>query len=337
MVEKVVDSVQEGCARTAFRQPKVKSMKYPKLIAIGLLVIFAAAMISPTAMAQRQPASFVIDSVSQLSGDIVPDIKPQQTTVSWTYTVTGQVAPVGQAESTSAVLTWKKPTCTSDQIIVTGPGTQLIPITTTSNTVRVEDEAKFTLSATTEAPGEQTLSCRFEGSVGQVGQSIEAAGASAQDLQFSVAYYGLIQATSAGRLKEAGPQKPVSYDITVTNFGNARTAVAFKLGSEESGSWKPILPEPMILESKVSGQGGDVQTATFQINTPYKNGWNNDERTFKVILTPTSAKSGAEGGNPVEVNVLARVRGVYVPTLEPMIMVGAILGTALLARMRREE
>lgn len=80
-----------------------------------------------------------------------------------------------------------------------------------------------------------------------------------------------------------------------------------------------------------------TKQASFVVSTPYQNGWNNDETTLVFRLQPVSTNHQDTKGQEVSVNVLARVRGIYVPGPEPMLLVGAILGAALVARLATKK
>jgi hypothetical protein len=138
-------------------------------------------------------------------------------------------------------------------------------------------------------------------------------------------------------LKQAGPQKQVPFELEVTNFGNARTQYLFEITNSPGGKWNALPPEVMLLDSPNSGQGTPTNTATFTVATPFKNGWNNAEGAYTITIKPSAADDPEKVGNPLTANVLVRVRGVYVPGVEPFVMVAAVLGAALVLRARKAE
>ncbi|HUR62656.1 MAG TPA: hypothetical protein VM286_09875, partial [Candidatus Thermoplasmatota archaeon] len=139
-------------------------------------------------------------------------------------------------------------------------------------------------------------------------------------------------------IEEAGPQKQITYSIELSNNGNARSNVNFNVVDAHSADgWNPIAPNPILLESKNQGGTSTTKNVNFLVSTPYKNGWNNKETTFVLKIQPVSTNNPELKGNEIQVNVLARVRGIYVPGPEPFLMVIALLGTALVARTARKN
>ncbi|HEX2066049.1 MAG TPA: hypothetical protein VHI93_04470, partial [Candidatus Thermoplasmatota archaeon] len=190
-----------------------------------------------------------------------------------------------------------------------------------------------------DAPGERPLQCTMKG---RVGASSGGAVAQSNDAEiaipFSVRYYGLLTATVPTTIAEAGPQKEIRYDITLTNLGNSNTNINFDLATEIPEGWSPVPPSPLIIGPSQQAGGSDfTKTVSFLVSTPHKNGWNNDQTPFQLKITPASTINPDQKGNEIAVNVLARVRGVYVPGPEPFLLVAALLGTALVARATRKD
>jgi hypothetical protein len=151
-------------------------------------------------------------------------------------------------------------------------------------------------------------------------------------------YYGLVQAKVERQIQKAGPQKEIPFQIQLDNFGNAKTTVQFSLDQQPKGSkWLAGIPDDVILDSRNDGGPKPTDTATFLVTTTYKNGWNNEAGTYRMKMKVFASDDPAQTAPDLYTNMLVRVRGVYVPSLEPFVMVGALLGTALVIRMQRQE
>jgi hypothetical protein len=189
-----------------------------------------------------------------------------------------------------------------------------------------------------DAPGLQSITCTANIDAEAVGNGqIQAA---SDSVQFTVRadYYSLLQAKVSQKVQQAGPYKEVPFDIELTNFGNARTQVAFEVTERPSGGkWSVSVPENIILNSPNSGTGSPQDVATLTVVTTYKNGWNNEQGAYTLQLNPTSADDPSKTGNTISTNMLVRVRGVYVPGFEPIVMLGAVIGVGLMARMRSDD
>lgn len=307
----------------------------------GLIAFGALAAIAPTAQAQVDAGTQLSFTISEPDGRIRPQIDTDKVSITWTYQVTGSQlqATLGDLEG-GVVLDFDitcEPQNTYLQVL---SGTQvLIPVASIDagdNTIT--ETFEVSVSPSRDAPGLKPITCNVDGTASGSGNALPPADFSSG---FSVIpeYYGLVEAKVTGsKLQKAGPQQEVSYLIDVTNFGNAETRVTFNFpeGGLPSGSgWDQLLPDPILLDAK----GGERQTsqATFTVSTPYKNGWNNLQGSYTLQVNPVSTDDREQEAESVTLNVITRVRGVYVPGFEPIAMIGAVLGIALLARFRRDQ
>ncbi|MEA3143075.1 MAG: hypothetical protein QOG31_399 [Thermoplasmata archaeon] len=291
----------------------------------------------PTATAQQPTGQFSVGAVSACQPVTVNSgICP--VSVPWTYSYGAPIQAVGAVGQT-ATLTWDQPTCPAG-IVITGAFSQLVPLGTAAQgtTASVTGKSDFTLTASPDAAGEKPLSCVMKGRVAAIAaNSVKQSNDDQASIPFSVKYYGLLTATIPTTIAEAGPQKEIRYDVTLTNLGNANTNVNFALAGDAPVGWSPVPPTPLVLgPSQQSGGADFTKTVSFLVSTPHKNGWNNDQTAFQLKITPGSTINTDQKGNEIAVNVLARVRGIYVPGPEPFLLVAALLGTALVARTVRK-
>jgi hypothetical protein len=302
-----------------------------------LVASFCLAAI-PSASAQTKPkGSFTVGSVTQCA-PVTVNAGGCSVKVPWTYNYGGlPLNPTG-AVSTTATLSWEQPQCPAG-IVLTGAFSKVVDLQKAAQgTGSISDSSDFTLTASPDAPGEKPLSCTMKGHVsGSAGGTVDPSNDDTASIPFSVKYYGLLTATIPTTIAEAGPQKEIRYDITLTNLGNANTNVNFALAGDAPTGWSPVPPTPLIIgPSQQSGGADFTKTVSFLVSTPHKNGWNNDQTAFQLKITPGSTINTDQKGNEIAVNVLARVRGIYVPGPEPLLLVAALLGTALVARSVRK-
>jgi hypothetical protein len=316
----------------------MKAIIVNRLIAVAAMLVLLLTAIAPTASAQLNKPSFTINSVTVDKNPMAPDIETGTVSVAWTYSFTQVATSVGGAVTPTVQIKWTQPSCDKSGTAIAGSLVQIITLDNTGQKQSASGTATFTLSLSQAAPGETDILCTFKGKVSpvvgtQIPESDEATGT----LLVKAKFLGLLTANVPTTIQEAGPQKEIRYEIELTNLGNALTNVDFTLIGNAAAGWSPVPPTPIIMQSQQQGGTEFTKKVNFLIQTPHKNGWNNDETTFQLRITPSSTKDPDLKGNPVAVNVLSRVRGIYVPGPEPILLVAALAGTALVARMLRRD
>lgn len=313
----------------------MKDFKLRTTILALLVALMAAWVLAPTAAAQT-----TLDlSLDGNLANMVPESEARTLTATVTYGYSNPALAPSFAGQSSVPITFA-PDCPA-YVLVVGPTTKNLPLTPgdQAQTPGGEVEASFTVSVTREAPGLKSIECTLTVSATPAAP-VQAPTDAAEKFLVSADYYALVQPKITKKLQQAGPQKQVPFAIELTNFGNARTQVSFEVGNAPSGKrWDVLMPDNLILDSPFSGgEGKTVDTATVTVATPYKNGWNNEQGAYQINMRVVAADQPQDNeGTPISANILVRVRGVYVPTLEPFVMVAAILGSALVLRMRKAE
>jgi hypothetical protein len=303
-------------------------------ILVGVALATAAFMLLPSVAAQGTAPTMNINKVGVPTTPIKPQIENPSFTLEYVYTLpTPALSPVGTAQS--GVNIQFSFTC-QNGVTITGPASKLQAITAGQNAANV-GTASFQVSIPRTAPGLQAIPCLAKARGDQVNQGLPASNEAQFPFTVTADYYSVNQVKLASKLKQSGPQKQVPFEMEITNFGNARTQYTFEIGAEPGGKWQEILPEVLLLDSPNSGQGSPTNTAIFTVATPFKNGWNNEEGSYQIVVKPSAADDPSKSGNPLTANMLVRVRGVYVPGLEPFVLVGAVLGSALLMRLTKDE
>ncbi len=315
-------------------------MKTQSRIAIGAIAVMAMMMLSPIAMAQ----TVTVDSAKTKDQvpPLLPEIETAQVTLAYKYDFGNPVTPVGGASQTTATATIQIK-CTDPNIIVTGPESTTFNISPTENSgasSTFEYESKFTIAVTRDLPGLKQIRCNTESFVdaiqgGGTAPIADKSNTAPGAFTVSAKFYSVVQAKVAQQIKQAGPQKDVPFEVQLDNFGNARTQINFEINERPGGDkWSAVVPDDVILDSPASGGAKTSDTAVFTVTTPFKNGWNNEQGTYRLKMKTFAADDPTQEGVELFTNVLVRVRGVYVPSLEPFVMVGAVIGSALIARQK---
>lgn len=317
-----------------------------KSLIVGATALLLLVAVAPHGSAQggagQATAQFTVGTPSLApTGPITPDTGVATATVPWTYSITTPaVGPAVGSLSGTAILQWTDPACENGNVVISGSLVQQIPIAGDpgQTTITETGTSSFNIQVTQDAPGEQPIKCTFSGKVLAPFQQVPETDEQSASAFVTADYLGLISANIPTTIKQAGPQKQIRYDIEITNLGNARSTINFNLRGEDpsSGGWNPVPPTQIVLESQAQGGTETTKTVSFLVSTPFKNGWNNKDTTFLLEIQPVSTKDVQKVGQSVNLNVLARVRGVYVPTLEPLLLLGAVVGSALVARLLRE-
>jgi hypothetical protein len=265
------------------------------------------------------------------------DIGTAQINVPWVFSFSQTGTNLGSASKPTSTIVWSEPNCDKPGVLISGSLAETIVLPTGQQS-SVPGSSTSNIEVTQEAPGEVAIKCTLSAYVKAVfGTQIPDSTVGTAILVVKADFLGLISVNVPGTIKQAGPQKNIKYTLDITNLGNSQTDLIFSLSEgATSGGWNPLAPPKITLGSTQQGATNTVATVEFTVNTPYKNGWNNKEKSMTLTITPQSTKDFETKGAPVDVPVLARVRGVYVPTLEPLFMLGAVLGVALLARRRTE-
>ncbi|MFA5944522.1 MAG: hypothetical protein WC876_08670 [Candidatus Thermoplasmatota archaeon] len=308
--------------------------KLRSTILVGAAVLAVALLLAPTVAAQGTATAKLQVTVKAPTAPIKPQIDNPTFSVDYTYTFDNNAFTPSGVVTANVVIQF--PFQCTNGVLITGPQSVVKQVATAP--AATSGTAQFQISIPRTAPGLQNLQCTLKAKADSLNAATPAT--TEQNYPFTVTadYYSLNQVKVATKLKQSGPQKQVPFEMEVTNFGNARTQYLFELAAKPDGDkWSTILPEVLLLESPNSGAGSPTNTAIFTVATPYKNGWNNLQGSYQILIKPSAADDPTKEGNPLTANMLVRVRGVYVPGLEPTLMLGALLGSALLLRLRKDE
>lgn len=311
------------------------------IAATVFLALFATMALLPVVSAQASIDTNSANTKGIPVAALLPEIDTAGVTLGFTYKMPNQAFnALGISQSTTTATLDLQ--CDDSNIIITGPKSTSITLTPEpTGAGEIEKDFSFgplVVSVTRDLPGLKQIQCNYKAAVGAIGvnnQGVQAATGGDGSFTVSAKFYSVVQAKVGQQIKQAGPQKDVPFEVQLDNFGNARTQISFEINERPGGSkWQAVVPDDVILDSPASGGAKTSDTAVFTVTTPFKNGWNNEQGTYRLKMKTFAADDPTQEGVELFTNVLVRVRGVYVPSLEPFVMVAAVLGAALVARSK---
>jgi hypothetical protein len=271
-----------------------------------------------------------------------------QKTVPITVTYNGPTPSQGLATATTnSVLVGVPVSCDDSFVKVTGPSSILIELAATGSGATPgglsgEGIINVFVTASQGAKGLTQIDCTVTATSPELLSGVVDAGvATPTKFPITVDYLSVLSVKVDGRVTQAGPQKETNFPITITNFGNAQTRVVFQTFERpENNRWVIGLPDPVVLNAEWAADG-KVDTVSYTIISAYKTGWNNDQGSFTISMKPEATTGKVNGvaptGSEEFANVIVRVKGVHVPGFEPLALLAAVIGSALLARRNEEE
>jgi hypothetical protein len=297
------------------------------LFVLGMLFV-------PASSAQAPQTTFTFDVTGNPGAPVAP-LVTQTFKIDYEFSVgTGVQNPAGLEGAVTVTFVIN---C-DPGVTVSGPETDNIVIPPTPGAAGFKESRtlSYQLTVDRDVRALDPLKCGIDGSVATPNeQTLPAPADVARNFLVQADYFSLIEAKTDLKLKQGGPQKQIPFNLEITNFGNGQTKINFEVTEKPGGKWQGLAPDVLLLDEKDGTRS--ASTVTFTVVTPFKNGWNNEEGAFTILLKPEYSFDNKKSGSEVAVTLVARVRGVYVPSLEPMIMVGAVIGTALVARMMRDD
>ncbi|MBE3121029.1 MAG: hypothetical protein IMZ58_02340 [Thermoplasmata archaeon] len=137
-------------------------------------------------------------------------------------------------------------------------------------------------------------------------------------LDFVAGYLPRINANlPEGTTKNIGPLDSAVFPVEISNLGNARTTVFFKIEDIPKG-WTAVINDDMTLD-----ENGKF-TATLTVKPPRGFGFHDDRQSIMVRLTPARAEDLTNIGKPSFVSVIVQSRGFSTPGFEAIGFIGAL-------------
>ncbi|MGB1698116.1 MAG: hypothetical protein ACPHK8_06925 [Thermoplasmatota archaeon] len=317
------------------------TIKKSRTALFAVLAIFvAAAVLVPTASAQATQLEL---KVATPNSKLVTGGTPGKATLTLTYTGSNSAQAVSTVAQNSLPVALTN-SCNDQFVNVVGPSSAVIPLnpqdqlsTGFGGTTTVD----LTISASPGAKGLTDITCTSTASAGALPGLANAPTTSPLQWIVTVDYLSILSVKVDGQIAESGPQKTTQFPITVRNLGNAQSNIYFETTTRpEDERWVDGVPDKIVLNADWAADG-QVDTVQYSIISTYKTGWNNVQGKFTVTIRPEATSGAVNGvlptGSAVTANMIVKVKGVFVPGFEPLAMVAAVVGSALIARRSQDE
>ena len=120
-----------------------------------------------------------------------------------------------------------------------------------------------------------------------------------------------------GTTKNIGPMDSAVFPIEVSNMGNARTTVFFKIENIPKG-WTAAVTDDITLDDSTA------KLAYLTVKPPKEFGYHYDKKSIMVKLTPARAEDLTNLGEPLYVTIIVQSRGLSTPGFEAIGFIGAL-------------
>lgn len=315
-------------------QGEVTGMTIARITTTLLIAAFALTgflAISPTATAQANSLDATVQlEITPIDAAIKPlsDLAAIPFTIRYSYPCGG----VGLIATPIAMKVDEAPPWAAVTISPTTlfAGTKQDPGKTTCNSDPVS--GRILVSTTADAPAFTPANLKITAAAGGNGNIKPTSGSESTLIRAD--FFSIIDAVPQTTIQIATPQQQVVYPITITNFGNAQTKVFFEAGDRPE-SWQVVAPPPLTLDAKQAGGKQTSISVPFTIQTPFRNGYLNEVGAAVLKVTSNYALDNTKKGDQTTVTTLTTTKGFYVPGFEPLLLVGALGGLALLARRKK--
>lgn len=310
---------------------------------LGLVAITVALLgVLPAVQAQTVPVCAQDLATSQITlkdkvvtnpGGTENVIKPitgtAQVKFTFVYTADQQarsISPVPVAITHKASVPW----------LTTSVGQQNAFITINSESQEGTKEEFIVLvdvTASDQAPafgkGDVTVTA-----TGGTGTCVMASETSTASQQMIAGFYENYQARFQTAIWKTGQNERIQIPLIVNNYGNGHIKVQMAPSEGTGKRLNFALPGVQTVESQIAGGSATEVTIPIDIQTPFKNGYENRRDQFNLQVTGYYFADPLQKITPVDLQAVIQTQGVYVPGFDAVAMLGAVLGIALLARRR---
>jgi hypothetical protein len=322
-----------------------------KLIALMLVTGGFIALVPTNASAQE--AQTITASIKDCSKTGDQTIRPLGAPGQWGCTLEVQWSGEGIVDPTRPVtVSVNSPTSISWANAIISPSSVTITPSTGQDGAVTETrdiDVRVSLLASAPAFSSQELTLEPQVTAEQEDEA-QTTATSGTQLTITPAYFNLYNVRLNQKIQEASPDSSVTFPIQIDNFSNAQTRFEFSQpsagggedggdggGSQAQGSdtFRGVTPSPLVIQSQAQGGEQTKDTATFQVFTPYSNGYVNRIGSLQLQIDSKYAVDTSETGAGSQVSTLTKVKGFYVPGPGGLLALLSVAGAALALTKRR--
>ncbi len=193
----------------------------------------------------------------------------------------------------------------------------------------VTEEFSVSVALTQNAPAFEATKVTIDGTPG--GGSPQGLSISPTQLTVTPGYFNLYNVRLEQKIGQGGPQDSVQYPIVIDNFSNGDTRFEFALLNPDNlpSGFQPVVPEPLVLNSRATGGEQTSGNVQFEVYTPFQNGYVNEIGSIQLSVDSMYAADTNIKGASSQISTLTQARGFYVPGPAAPLMILGMLGAAL--------
>lgn len=147
-------------------------------------------------------------------------------------------------------------------------------------------------------------------------------------------FYENYQARFDQAIWKTGQNARIQVPMTLENFGNGALRVQFAVAEGTSEKLNLALPGPQVVDSTIAGGDTNKLNIPIDVQTPFKNGYENRRDNLLIDITGASAFDTSKKVTPLQLSGVIQTQGVYVPGFEAVTLLGAAIALAFMSRRR---
>lgn len=216
-----------------------------------------------------------------------------------------------------------------------GTSKTFITLDPSSNSGGSQDfEVSVDVTASDQAPAFAKGNVKVTVSGGP-GTCVKAAPPTEGSQQIVAGFYENYQARFQTAIWKTGQNERIQIPLIINNFGNGAIKVQLSPAEGTSSSLNFALPGLQTVESLIAGGSTNEVQIPIDLQTPFKNGYENRRDQFNLEVTGYYFADTNQKLTPVPLQAVIQTQGVYVPGFDVVAMLGAVIGAAFLARLRK--
>ncbi|MBW3581482.1 MAG: hypothetical protein KY455_00130 [Euryarchaeota archaeon] len=299
-----------------------------------------AVSITPTAQAQDSPLSPACTSVADasISGTFAPlsfkRLKPitgfEPITVDFAYKSSG-----GSKSVTQVPVTFSYTVDKSWAQVSLDKTTAFAAVSDSAQEKSVELPVTVSVAFTQAAPAFEQVNIKVTATPGD-GTCVKKAAPTTVEIPIKADFYERYQARFEKTIHKTGQNAQIQIPLTVENLGNAGIQIRFKINEKTSDKLNFAPPGPQIIQSTISGGENNKLTIPIDVQTPFKNGYENRRDQLILDIEGNAADESTIALTSLQLTAVIQTQGVYVPGFGAVSMLFALLGAIFMTRRFRE-